>query len=77
MDKWQRFILANARYAPKVLPFLVQAGFSLARRLGKEKFFTQVNGGSPGRHGNLCPPRGARGGAGRLGRLSGREMVGA
>ena len=23
MDKWQRFILANARYAPKVLPFLV------------------------------------------------------
>jgi pimeloyl-ACP methyl ester carboxylesterase/DNA-binding CsgD family transcriptional regulator len=46
MDKWQRFILANARYAPKVLPFLVQAGFSLARRLGKEKFFLQVNGGS-------------------------------
>ncbi|MBE2277416.1 MAG: helix-turn-helix transcriptional regulator [Rhodobacteraceae bacterium] len=47
MDKWQRFILANARYAPKVLPFLVQAGFSLARRLGKDKFFAQVNGGSP------------------------------
>lgn len=46
MDKWQRFILANARYAPKVLPFLVQAGFSLARKLGKEKFFAQVNGGS-------------------------------
>ncbi len=47
MDKWQRFILANARYAPKVLPFLVQAGFSLARKLGKERFFAQVNGGSP------------------------------
>lgn len=47
MDKWQRFILANARYAPKVLPFLVQAGFSLARRLGKDVFFAQVNGGSP------------------------------
>jgi pimeloyl-ACP methyl ester carboxylesterase/DNA-binding CsgD family transcriptional regulator len=47
MDKWQRFILANARYAPKVLPFLVQAGFSLARRMGKEAFFAQVNGGSP------------------------------
>lgn len=47
MDKWQRFILANARYAPKVLPFLVQAGFSLARRLGKDKFFAMVNGGSP------------------------------
>lgn len=47
MDKWQRFILANARYAPRVLPFLVKAGFSLARRLGKESFFAQVNGGSP------------------------------
>ncbi len=47
MDKWQRFILANARYAPKVLPFLVKAGFSLARRVGKAAFFTQVNGGSP------------------------------
>lgn len=47
MDKWQRFILANARYAPKVLPFMVHAGFSLARRLGKEGFFAQVNGGSP------------------------------
>lgn len=47
MDKWHRFILANARYAPKILPFLVKAGFALARRLGKEKFFAQVNGGSP------------------------------
>jgi pimeloyl-ACP methyl ester carboxylesterase/DNA-binding NarL/FixJ family response regulator len=47
MDKWQRFILANARYAPKVLPFMVKAGFSLARKLGKAAFFTQVNGGSP------------------------------
>ncbi|MDO9525752.1 MAG: alpha/beta fold hydrolase [Gemmobacter sp.] len=47
MDKWQRFILANARYAPRVLPFLVKAGFSLARKLGKERFFEQVNGGSP------------------------------
>ncbi|MDP3961288.1 MAG: helix-turn-helix transcriptional regulator [Pseudorhodobacter sp.] len=47
MDKWQRFFLANARYAPRVLPFIVQAGFSLARRLGKEAFFTKVNGGSP------------------------------
>jgi pimeloyl-ACP methyl ester carboxylesterase/DNA-binding CsgD family transcriptional regulator len=47
MDKWHRFILGNARYAPKILPFLVKAGFGLARRLGKEKFFAQVNGGSP------------------------------
>lgn len=56
MDKWQRFILANARYAPKVLPFLVQAGFSLARRLGKEKFFLQVNGGSPADVKAFCQP---------------------
>lgn len=47
MDKWQRFILANARYAPKVLPFLVKAGFSLARKLGKDRFLEQVNSGSP------------------------------
>lgn len=47
MDKWQRFILANARYAPKILPFLVKAGYSMARRLGKERFFAAVNGGSP------------------------------
>jgi pimeloyl-ACP methyl ester carboxylesterase/DNA-binding NarL/FixJ family response regulator len=48
MEKWHRFILANARYAPRVLPFLVKAGFSLARRIGKEQFFKSVNGGSPG-----------------------------
>ena len=47
MDKWQRFILANARYAPRVLPFIVKAGFSLARGLGPEAFFRKVNGGSP------------------------------
>lgn len=46
MDKWQRFILTNARYAPKVLPFLVRASYALARRLGKAKFFALVNGGS-------------------------------
>lgn len=47
MDKWQRFVLANARYAPKVLPFIVKAGFSLARSLGPEAFFRKVNSGSP------------------------------
>jgi pimeloyl-ACP methyl ester carboxylesterase/DNA-binding CsgD family transcriptional regulator/PAS domain-containing protein len=46
MDKWQRFVLANARYAPKVLPFIVKAGFSLARSLGPEAFFRKVNSGS-------------------------------
>jgi len=47
MDKWQRCILGNARYAPGVLPFLIQAGFALARRLGKEKLLTLINAGSP------------------------------
>lgn len=46
MDKWQRFVLANARYAPKVLPFIVKAGFSLVRSLGPEAFFRKVNSGS-------------------------------
>ncbi len=47
MDKWHRFILANARYAPRVLPFLVQAGFAYARRIGPDKFLREVNAGSP------------------------------
>jgi pimeloyl-ACP methyl ester carboxylesterase/DNA-binding CsgD family transcriptional regulator len=47
MHKWHRFILANARYAPKILPFLVKAGFSLARRLGNAAFFEAVNADSP------------------------------
>lgn len=47
MHKWHRFILANARYAPKILPFLVKAGFSLAKRIGSASFFESVNEGSP------------------------------
>lgn len=46
MDKWQRFVMANARHAPKVLPFIVKAGFAFARRMGKANFFRQVNGSS-------------------------------
>ncbi|MDH2325406.1 helix-turn-helix transcriptional regulator [Cereibacter sp. SYSU M97828] len=47
MDKWQRFILRNARYAPRILPFMVQAAFAVARKMGKDAFFRHVNGGSP------------------------------
>ena len=47
MGKWHRFILANARYAPRILPFLVRSGFALARGIGKESFFRAVNAGSP------------------------------
>lgn len=46
MDKWHRFILASARYTPKLLPFMVKAGFHLARRIGKRGFFHAVYGGS-------------------------------
>ena len=46
MGKWHRFILANARYAPQILPFLVKAGFALARRIGSERFFRSVHADS-------------------------------
>jgi pimeloyl-ACP methyl ester carboxylesterase/DNA-binding CsgD family transcriptional regulator len=42
MDKWHRFILAGARYTPHLLPFMVKAGFALARKLGKRAFMTAV-----------------------------------
>ncbi len=47
MGKWHRFILASARYTPHLMPFMVKAGFSLARRLGKRGFVNAVYGGSP------------------------------
>ncbi len=47
MGKWHRFILASARYTPHLLPFMVKAGFSLARRLGKRGFINAVYGNSP------------------------------
>ena len=47
MEKWHRFILANARYAPHLLPFMVKAGFFLARRIGKRGFVHAVYGNCP------------------------------
>ena len=47
MEKWHRFIIANGRFAPRVLPFLVKAGFSLARRIGKRGFIHAVYGNCP------------------------------
>ncbi|WP_227270226.1 alpha/beta fold hydrolase [Roseobacter weihaiensis] len=47
MGKWHRFITANARYAPTVFPFMVKAGFSLARRIGRRSFLQAVYGDSP------------------------------
>lgn len=46
MHKWHRFIQAGARYTPQVLPFLVKAGFHLAKRGGKRAFVHSVFGGS-------------------------------
>jgi hypothetical protein len=34
MDMWHRIVLANARYAPAMPPFLVRAGLASAQRLG-------------------------------------------
>ena len=48
MHKWHRFALANARYAPRILPFMLKAGAALAWRMGKEAFFRRVNADSPG-----------------------------
>ena len=48
MDKWHRFILAGAKYTPHLLPFMVKAGFLLARKIGKRGFLHAVYGNSPG-----------------------------
>ncbi len=48
MDKWYRFILANARYAPHLLPFMVKAGYLWARKQGKRKFMHSVFANSAG-----------------------------
>ncbi|MFU8776725.1 MAG: helix-turn-helix transcriptional regulator [Roseovarius sp.] len=46
MDKWHRFILAGAKYTPHLLPFMVKAGFLLARKIGKRNFLHAVYGNS-------------------------------
>ena len=46
MDKWYRFIIAGARYTPHLLPFMVKAGFALARRIGKRGFIHAIYGKS-------------------------------
>lgn len=47
IGKWHRLIKANALFAPRFLAFLVRAGFSFARQVGKETFFRMVSDGSP------------------------------
>lgn len=47
MEKWHRFILAGAKYTPHLLPFMVKAGFYLARKIGKRGFVHAVYGNNP------------------------------
>ncbi|MDW3118864.1 MAG: LuxR C-terminal-related transcriptional regulator [Roseovarius pacificus] len=47
MEKWHRFIIAGAKYTPHLLPFMVKAGFLLARRIGKQGFVHAVYGKCP------------------------------
>ena len=48
MHKHYRFILACARNTPRFLPFMVKAGFHLARRLGKRAYLNAVFADSAG-----------------------------
>lgn len=47
MSRWHRMIHTNARLAPKMLTFLVQAAFSLSRRMGKAPFLSACLSESP------------------------------
>jgi len=47
MEKWHRFINSSARYTPHLTPFMVKAGFFLARRIGKRGFIHAAYGNTP------------------------------
>lgn len=47
MDKWYKFILANARFSPKTLPYLVKAGFYLALAIGQHRFMNAIYANNP------------------------------
>ncbi len=46
MEKWHRFIIAGSKYTPHLQPFMVKAGFFLARKIGKRGFIHAVYGNS-------------------------------
>jgi pimeloyl-ACP methyl ester carboxylesterase/DNA-binding CsgD family transcriptional regulator len=48
MDKWHRMILATARNTPRLLPFLIKAGFALALKSGKDAFMRNIFSDAPG-----------------------------
>jgi pimeloyl-ACP methyl ester carboxylesterase/DNA-binding CsgD family transcriptional regulator len=47
MNKWARFVAANARYAPRAMSYIALAFFGLARRIGQKRFVKLVMGSSP------------------------------
>lgn len=48
MTKFARFIMVNARYAPRTLPYIALAFYSLARRIGPKRFLQTVMAESAG-----------------------------
>jgi pimeloyl-ACP methyl ester carboxylesterase/DNA-binding CsgD family transcriptional regulator len=47
MGKWHRFFLSTARHAPHLLSFTAKAAVSMARRIGVEAMFKQMQKNSP------------------------------
>ena len=47
MGKWHRFFLSTAKHAPHLLKFTSRAAVAMARRLGPEEMFRQLNKTSP------------------------------
>ncbi len=47
MGKWHRFFLSTAKHAPHLLNFTSKAAVAMAKRIGVEEMFRQMNHGSP------------------------------
>jgi pimeloyl-ACP methyl ester carboxylesterase/DNA-binding CsgD family transcriptional regulator len=47
MPRWTRFIYANARYAPRAVPYVTMAFFQAIRRLGPKRFLQTVMASAP------------------------------
>ena len=48
MPKWHRAVQFTGKVTPRLLPFVVKAGFQLCRRAGAHRFLTSVYSASPG-----------------------------
>lgn len=47
MGRWHLFSRAGARYTPAPYPFMVQTGFAMMRRLGRQAWFRRIYAQSP------------------------------